>query len=110
MIRLQKTYSINIIKLYDLFVMEDEDILVLEYPRHYMSLHGFYENNICGTTENQARLIIRQLIAILKHCMDCGVYTEMRMDNVLIHPHSLQVKLMDFRGSLITEGRRELAF
>lgn len=102
--------SKHVVQLYDHFVMEDQDILIMEYPRSYINLFDYVQRNRGNLTETEVKLIIRQLIVALHHCMSRGVYRRTHMKNILVHTNTLQVKLMDFGDTLLVEERRESAF
>ncbi|KAK7172184.1 hypothetical protein R3I93_004480 [Phoxinus phoxinus] len=110
MLLLQKSpTSTHVMHLYDIFVMKDEEILVLEYPHHGMTLCKYVHRNRGRLTEIVVKHIIRQLVVALQHCMHHGIFHNTHMKNILIYPNSLQVKLMDFRGALILPETRESA-
>ncbi|XP_048067484.1 uncharacterized protein LOC125280788 isoform X2 [Megalobrama amblycephala] len=66
--------SEHLVQLYDHFVMEDQDILIMEYPRSYISLFDYVQRNSSNLTETEVKLIIQGLIVALHHCMSRGVY------------------------------------
>ncbi|XP_051747105.1 uncharacterized protein LOC127510958 [Ctenopharyngodon idella] len=99
--------SEHLIKLYDHFVMEDQDILIMEYPRSYITLFEYVQRNRSSLTETAVRHIMRELILALQHCVGRGVYHETHMKNIFVCTKTLQVKLMDFGDALIVEERRE---
>ncbi|XP_048037743.1 serine/threonine-protein kinase pim-1-like isoform X2 [Megalobrama amblycephala] len=99
--------SEHLVQLYDHFVMEDQDILIMEYPRSYISLFDYVQRNSSNLTETEVKLIIQGLIVALHHCMSRGVYRRTHMKNILVHTNTLHVKLMDFGGALLVEERRE---
>ncbi|KAK9976906.1 hypothetical protein ABG768_018727 [Culter alburnus] len=87
--------------------MEDQDILIMEYPRSYINLFDYVQRNINNLSETEVKLITRGLIVALHHCMSRGVYRRTHMKNILVHTNTLQVKLMDFGDALLVEERRE---
>ncbi|XP_048008621.1 serine/threonine-protein kinase pim-1-like isoform X1 [Megalobrama amblycephala] len=99
--------SEHLVQLYDHFVMEDQDILIMEYPRSYISLFDYVQRNSSNLTETEVKLIIQGLIVALHHCMSRGVYRRTHMKNILVHTNTLHVKLMDFGGALLVEERRD---
>ncbi|XP_048040278.1 serine/threonine-protein kinase pim-1-like isoform X2 [Megalobrama amblycephala] len=99
--------SEHLVQLYDHFVMEDQDILIMEYPRSYISLFDYVQRNSSNLTETEVKLIIQGLIVALQHCMSRGVYRGTYMKNILVHTKTLHVKLMDFGGALLVEERRD---
>ncbi|XDV39357.1 hypothetical protein PO909_008612, partial [Leuciscus waleckii] len=108
MLMLQKSpTSTHIIQLYGMYILNDQDILVLECPRDRMTLLEFCQRNRGSLTEHAVKTIVQQLVVALQHCMDHGVYHKTHMKNVLINPNTLKVKLMDFGDALILEERRE---
>lgn len=102
--------SEHVVQLYDHFVMEDQDILIMEYPRSYISLFEYVNRNSSNLTETEVKLIIQGLIVAHLHCMGRGVYHGTHMKNILVSKKNLHVKLMDFEGALLVEERRESAF
>ncbi|XDV39409.1 hypothetical protein PO909_008659 [Leuciscus waleckii] len=107
MLMLQKhPTSTHIIQFYDMYILKDEDVLVLEVPHHSMTLFEFYQRNRGSLTEHAVKYIIRQLVVALQHCIDHGVYHITHMMNVLINPNTLQVKLTDFGGTLFFKEKR----
>ncbi|KAK9976953.1 hypothetical protein ABG768_018774 [Culter alburnus] len=99
--------SKHVVQLYDHFVKEDQDILIMEYPRSYINLFDYVQRNRGNLTETEVKLIIRQLIVALHHCMSRGVYRRTHMKNILVHTNTLHVKLMDFGDTLLVEERRD---
>ncbi|KAK7172188.1 hypothetical protein R3I93_004484 [Phoxinus phoxinus] len=107
MLQLQKPpTSTHIIHLYEIFVRKDEDILVLEYPHHAMTLFEYVQRNRGSLTEIAVKHIIRQLAVALQHCMHHSIFHDTHIKNILIYQNSLEVKLMDFRGALILPETR----
>lgn len=98
--------SDHIVRIHDMFVRADQDILVLEYPHNAMTLYEYVQRNRGCLTEYVVKHIIRQLIVALQHCMDHGIHHDTHMKNVLIYPNSLKVKLMDFSGALLLAEKR----
>ncbi|ROL41037.1 Serine/threonine-protein kinase pim-2 [Anabarilius grahami] len=99
--------SEHLVQLYDHFVMEDQDILIMEYPRSYISLFEYVQQNRSGLIETEVKHIILELIVALQHCVSRGVYHDTHMKNILVCTKTLHVKLMDFGGALLVEERRE---
>ncbi|KAK9977129.1 hypothetical protein ABG768_018950 [Culter alburnus] len=87
--------------------MEDQDILIMEYPRSYISLFDYVQRNISNLTETEVKLITRGLIVALQHCTSRGVYRPTHMKNMLVCTNTLHVKLMDFGDALLVEERRD---
>ncbi|ROL46032.1 Serine/threonine-protein kinase pim-2 [Anabarilius grahami] len=87
--------------------MEDQDILIMEYPRSYISLFEYVQQNRSCLIETEVKHIILELIVALQHCMSRGVYHDTHMKNILVCTKTLHVKLMDFGGALLVEERRE---
>ncbi|XP_051723821.1 uncharacterized protein LOC127498491 isoform X2 [Ctenopharyngodon idella] len=99
--------SEHLVQLYDHFVMEDRDILIMEYSHSYITLFEYVLRNRGNLTETAVRHIMRELIVALQHCVGHGVYHDTHMKSILVCTKTLQVKLMDFGGALIVEERRE---
>ena len=101
--------STHINQLYAMYILKNQDILVLEYPNHRMTLLEFCQQNRGSLTEHTVKYIVQQLVVALQHCLDHGVYHKTQMKNVHIYPNTLKVKLTDFGDALILEERRESA-
>ena len=110
MLLLQKSpTSTHINQLYGMYILKDQDVLVLEDPHHRMTLLEFCRQSRGSLTEHAVKYIVQQLVVALQHCLDHGVYHKTHKKNVLIYPNTLKVKLMDFGDALILEERRESA-
>lgn len=102
--------SEHIAQLYDHFIMEDEDILIMENLDSYIPLLQYLKLRKHTLTEAEVQCIIQRLIVALQHFRDRGVYYEVGFKNVFVHINFLHVKLMDFKCTHLIEERRELAF
>ncbi|XP_021322109.3 uncharacterized protein isoform X1 [Danio rerio] len=95
----------QVIQLLDWYEAPDRYILVLEHPKSAVSLDQFVSS--CGNkiSEAKARVVMHQVITAANACCERGVYNNIKLESLLINPHTLQVKLMDFgTGSLIKDS------
>ncbi|XP_060716651.1 serine/threonine-protein kinase pim-2-like [Tachysurus vachellii] len=70
-------------------------IIVLERPDHCVDLFEFCRP--VNVTENMAKIIMQQVIQAARHCRARGVFhRDIKEENILINPHNLEVKLIDF--------------
>ncbi|XP_027011898.2 serine/threonine-protein kinase pim-2-like isoform X2 [Tachysurus fulvidraco] len=70
-------------------------VIVLEKPDHCIDLFEFCRR--VTVTENMAKIIMRQVIQAARHCRARGVFhSDIKEENILINPHTLEVKLIDF--------------
>lgn len=103
-------HSDHVVKLYDWFDMKDFNILIMEYPRTSLTLFDFIKENGGRLTEAEAKDIMQNLIAALRHCRDQGVYhKDISLRKVLIDPYSMQIKLTGFGKAFLIRERREFA-
>lgn len=86
----------QVIQLLDWYEAPDRYILVLEHPKSAVSLDQFVSS--CGNkiSEAKARVVMHQVITAANACCERGVYNNIKLESLLINPHTLQVKLMDF--------------
>lgn len=86
----------QVIQLLDWYEAPDQYILVLEHPKAAVSLDQFVSS--CGNkiSEAKARVVMHQVITAANACCERGVYNNIKLESLLINPHTLQVKLMDF--------------
>ncbi|KAI7808983.1 putative serine/threonine-protein kinase pim-1-like [Triplophysa rosa] len=75
----------------------DQYIMVLERPTPCMDVSSFVENNGGSVTENTAQYIMGQATYAAQICCQRGVFhRDIKMENLLINPDMLEVKLIDF--------------
>ncbi|KAL4624631.1 hypothetical protein GN956_G17529 [Arapaima gigas] len=87
-------YVLNMIEWFDL---PSHYILVLERPQSCQDLHQFCTAQGGTLTEDQARIVMLQVIKALRLCQDRGVlHRDLKPQNLLIQPDTLEVKLIDF--------------
>ncbi|KAK3539996.1 hypothetical protein QTP70_019628, partial [Hemibagrus guttatus] len=87
----------NIIELLEWFEMPDRIVLVLERPSPCVNLLEFAESQGDHLTEDQARDVMLQVIRAAQHCCDRRVlHRDIKSQNLLINPNTLEVKLIDF--------------
>ncbi len=100
----------HVIRLYDWFIMEEQDVLVIENLHPCVTLSEFIRQNRRHLNEETARRILQQLTVALKHCLDRGVGPVTDLRRVLINTDTLQLKIMDFRYANFVPKASELAF
>ncbi|XP_017579961.2 serine/threonine-protein kinase pim-1-like [Pygocentrus nattereri] len=95
-----------IIQLIEWFDEPDRYILILERPDPCKSLDSFLQDYGGYVTEDMARDIMWQSVAAAFQCSKRGVmHRDIKLENLLINPHTLAVKLIDFGcGDLIKKS------
>ncbi|KAL7875002.1 hypothetical protein SRHO_G00059720 [Serrasalmus rhombeus] len=95
-----------IIQLIEWFDEPDRYILILECPDPCKSLDSFLQDYGGYVTEHMARDIMWQSVAAAFQCSKRGVlHRDIKLENLLINPHTLAVKLIDFGcGDLIKKS------
>ncbi|KAL0198517.1 hypothetical protein M9458_007057, partial [Cirrhinus mrigala] len=93
----------EIIQLLDWQVERDHYVMVLERPMPCQSLYEFMKCNKGSIKEDVARAIMRQATL--------AAQTDIKLENLLITPDTLEVKLIDFGcGAILTnEGYTSFA-
>ncbi|KAK2865557.1 hypothetical protein Q7C36_001613 [Tachysurus vachellii] len=87
----------NIVELLEWFDMGSEFVMILERPSPCMDLVEFQKLQKGFLSESQARDIMVQVIRAARHCRDRGVFhCDIRAENLIINPDTLEVKLIDF--------------
>ncbi|XP_073781617.1 uncharacterized protein isoform X2 [Danio rerio] len=96
----------EIIKLLDWRVDEDEYIMVLERPMPSEELLSFLLRQESIIDEDGARLIMWQVIFAAQTCCRRKVFhRDIKMENILINPDTLEIKLIDFGcGEILTDA------
>ncbi|XDV35300.1 hypothetical protein PO909_005274 [Leuciscus waleckii] len=94
-------HSDHVVKLHDWFGVEDHDILIMEHPGVSVTLCDFIKENRGRLTEAEAKDIMQNLIAALRHCSEKDIYYEyISLSKVLINPDTRQIKLTGFNRAL----------
>ncbi|XP_060754270.1 serine/threonine-protein kinase pim-2-like [Neoarius graeffei] len=84
-----------VIKLLEWFETPKIVILVLERPEPCVDLFEYCED--VKISENKAQVIMQQIVNAARHCRDRGViHRDIKDQNILINPQTLDVKLIDF--------------
>ncbi|XP_058240329.1 PAS domain-containing serine/threonine-protein kinase-like [Hemibagrus wyckioides] len=87
----------NIVELLEWFDMGNRIVMIMERPSPCMDLCDFIFRNRCCVSEAQARYIMAQVIRAARHCCDRGVlHRDIKAENIIINPDTLEVKLIDF--------------
>ncbi|XP_016314626.1 serine/threonine-protein kinase pim-2-like [Sinocyclocheilus anshuiensis] len=81
-------------------------MMVLERPMPSQCLYEFIKNYKGSIGEDLARFIMRQATSAAQTCCQRGVlHRDIKAENILINPSTLEVKLIDFRcGDFLTEA------
>nr|XP_055075372.1 uncharacterized protein LOC129454817 [Misgurnus anguillicaudatus] len=86
----------SVIGLYEWYETRQFHNLVLEYPRHSVSLWDFVTSQI-QLSEYTARHLMRQAVLAVQHCLDNGVFhTDLYASNFLVQKSTMTLKLIDF--------------
>ncbi|XP_056322119.1 serine/threonine-protein kinase pim-3-like [Danio aesculapii] len=96
----------HIIELYEYAMEGRNNYLVMEYALSYTTLGKFIRKNNGRLSESVARPLIMQLIIAAQRCIEHGIYHEsMHLENILVNPKTLQLKLIDFgHSSYVSRG------
>lgn len=95
----------NIIQHVDQFVLDDNLYHVSEYfPGQ--DLFDYVVATKTGLTEAKAKIVFKQLISAVKFLHRRRVvHLDISLENILVHPDSLHIKLIDFGAALILPSR-----
>ncbi|RXN15211.1 serine threonine- kinase pim-1-like protein [Labeo rohita] len=95
----------EIIKLLDWQEDPDHYVMVLERPMPSMSMFNFVKLRR-RLDEGMAQHFMRQIIHAAKICCERGVFhRDIKMENLLVNPDTLEVKLIDFGcGALMMDS------
>ncbi|XP_058234642.1 serine/threonine-protein kinase pim-1-like [Hemibagrus wyckioides] len=93
----------SVVELLEWFKTSHNYILVLERPVPCMDLCHYIEH-YKRLPEPVARKVMWQLVQAVDHCYKLGVFhRDIKLDNILINPDTLAIKLIDFGcGELVT--------
>ncbi|XP_076868388.1 uncharacterized protein LOC143519147 isoform X2 [Brachyhypopomus gauderio] len=96
----------HIVELLEWFECNNYFILILERPVPCMDLFKFLDLHQRQLPEPLARLIMHQVVQAVLHCHDRGVvHRDVKENNLLVNPDTLEVKLIDFGcGDLLKTG------
>ncbi|TRY62435.1 hypothetical protein DNTS_013976, partial [Danionella cerebrum] len=93
-----------VIQMYEWFDGGDTLSMVMEYPHPCMSLKEFIDIEN-GLTANITRLILRQLVNAVLHCISRGVFhNDINLRNILVNIDLIpKIKLMDFSSARLVD-------
>ncbi|XP_021336408.1 serine/threonine-protein kinase pim-2-like [Danio rerio] len=87
----------NIIQLLDWQVFKNHYVMVMERPSPSMDLEAFLEVSGGVLSEKTAHTIMRQAVYAANVCCYRGVFhRDIKLQNLLVNPDTLEVKLIDF--------------
>lgn len=87
----------HVLKLLEWFEVPSSFILVLERPVPCLDLWEFCKLQGGRLPEPTAQKIMRQVVLAARHCCDHGVFhRDIKLENILVHLTTLEVKLIDF--------------
>lgn len=86
-----------VIKLLEWFETPKGFYLILERPPKFITLYKFCKRLQGRMSEDMARIIMWQVVKAALHCRRNGVlHRDIKEDNILLNPETLEVKLIDF--------------
>lgn len=86
-------------------------LLIMERPDNFITLSQFFLNTPGRISEDVVRIIMRKVVKALIHCKKKGVlHHDVKEDNILLNPKTLEVKLIDFGLSLLLKDVPYKAF
>jgi serine/threonine protein kinase len=95
----------NIVQLCHVQRDTDRSRLFLTSPRGSVTLRNYLDEHVTRVgplSESEVRVIFRQLLTAVAHCHVTGVaHRDLKLENVLIVPHSQHVTLIDFGLALV---------
>ncbi|XP_073694032.1 serine/threonine-protein kinase pim-3-like [Garra rufa] len=92
----EEPVSPHSIQLYEWFEHPRKFTLIMEFPDPCESLLDFINNNP-PMSETTARVIMRQAVQAVQHCVEHGVFhNDIHPENILLRKHTLELKLIDF--------------
>ncbi|XP_053503158.1 PAS domain-containing serine/threonine-protein kinase-like [Ictalurus furcatus] len=96
----------NVLELLEWFEIDNQYVMVLEWPSPCMDLYDFTDLQGGRLSEAQARDVMLQVIRAARHCCDRGVlHCDIKLENLLINTDTLDVKLIDFGcGKLLKDS------
>ncbi|XP_043099168.1 serine/threonine-protein kinase pim-2-like [Puntigrus tetrazona] len=100
----------EIIELLDWQVQPDRYIMVMERPSPCKDLWDYMSFKGGLLREDKARFIVAQTVKAAQMCCQRGVFhRDIKLENLLINPETLEVKLIDFGcGDLLQDSGYEI--
>ena len=77
-------------------INEDGYILGIEYMKEWVTLHKFISEKHNTMTDEDIKTIIKNLFECIKKVHTIGSHKDIKEDNILINPNTLDIKLIDF--------------
>lgn len=93
-------------RLLDYLVTPTNWIMVMEKPKNFMDLLDYLNYLNKPLDEQQAKKIARNILSIVDRLAGLGVYhLDIKEDNFLINPQSMEVFIIDFGSSKFASGK-----
>ena len=94
-VSLKKVDHPNIIKIHEIYREEEKLYIVMERVKGKDLLDYLFSIEIL--TETQAAIIIKQILKALNHMNSLNLWhRDIKLENIMINPDTMQVKLIDF--------------
>ncbi|TRZ01111.1 hypothetical protein DNTS_007837, partial [Danionella cerebrum] len=92
-----------VIEMYEWFDHPANFFLVLEHPQPCLNLRDCV-NNFGKPSEHTTRILMRQLMVGVKHCLERGIFhTDLHLKNILVNTNNLDLKIIDFGIALLVD-------
>ncbi|XP_053471982.1 serine/threonine-protein kinase pim-2-like isoform X2 [Ictalurus furcatus] len=101
----------HVIELLEWFETPTFFILVLERPDRCVNLYKYCSSLSDAVSESQVKTIMEQIIWAAIHCSKRGViHRDIKEENILINPKTLEVKLIDFGCGALLNDSHDIPF